>query len=218
MPCLQRLQRRIERIAEHVEAAAAGVGEALRIIFEPDRLDEPRNLEIGPADELPQAGQRGKGDRAPRPAGRREGRASPAPGEQPDGQHQDQRSPRQAELEPAVLKPMLFHAPVKRSAAEAQFGGGQRDVEMVHPQGPLDHLPFKLVEVEASRHERQRRRLRPGRAAGNRRAGRPSPSAMMTARSAAWRSARTLPGQSCLTSASMTSAGTGRSGRSYLRS
>ena len=44
---------------------------------------------------------------------------------------------------------MLFHAPVERAAAEAELGGGKRDIEVVHPQGPLDHLLFGLVEVEA---------------------------------------------------------------------
>src|SRR5690349_22378677 len=35
------------------------------------------------------------------------------------------------------LKSMLLHAPVERAARQAQLGGGQRDVEMVHPQRPL---------------------------------------------------------------------------------
>src|SRR4029079_5128429 len=49
------------------------------------------------------------------------------------------------------LKPMLFHAPVERAAAEAELPGGERDVEMVHPQRPLEHLMCELVEVEAGR-------------------------------------------------------------------
>src|SRR5262245_44456251 len=47
------------------------------------------------------------------------------------------------------LKPMFFHAPVKRSAAQSQFPGRKRDVEMMHPERPLDHLPLQLVEVKA---------------------------------------------------------------------
>src|SRR5437763_3500885 len=46
------------------------------------------------------------------------------------------------------LKSMLLHAPVKRAAAQPELGGGERDVEMVHPQGTLDHLFFKLIEIE----------------------------------------------------------------------
>src|SRR5690348_4598332 len=46
------------------------------------------------------------------------------------------------------LKSMLLHAPVERSAAETELGGRGRNVEMVHPERPLDHLPFELVEVE----------------------------------------------------------------------
>ena len=62
VPRLERLQRAVERVAEDVEAAAARVREALRIILEPHRFDEARDEEIGAADELPQAGQRGDGD------------------------------------------------------------------------------------------------------------------------------------------------------------
>src|SRR5215213_225908 len=57
------------------------------------------------------------------------------------------------------LKSMLFHAPVERTARQAQLGCGHRDVEMVHAQRPLDHLLFKLVEVEAIAKDRQRRGL-----------------------------------------------------------
>ena len=38
VPRLERLQRRVERLAEHVEPAAARVGEALRIILEADAI------------------------------------------------------------------------------------------------------------------------------------------------------------------------------------
>src|SRR5437868_9644375 len=34
------------------------------------------------------------------------------------------------------LKSMLLHAPVKRAAREAELGGGERHVEVVHPQRP----------------------------------------------------------------------------------
>jgi hypothetical protein len=44
---------------------------------------------------------------------------------------------------------MLLHAPVKRSAAEAEFAGRQGYVEVVHAQRALDHLLFELVKVEA---------------------------------------------------------------------
>src|SRR4051812_927931 len=47
------------------------------------------------------------------------------------------------------LKSMLLHAPIKRAPAQPQLGGGERDVEMVHPQRPFDHLLLELVEVEA---------------------------------------------------------------------
>ena len=49
------------------------------------------------------------------------------------------------------LKSMLLHAPVKRAAAEPELGGGERDVEMVHPKRALDHLLFELVEVQRLR-------------------------------------------------------------------
>src|SRR5574339_454989 len=49
------------------------------------------------------------------------------------------------------LKPMFFHASVKRSAAEPKLGGRKRDVEVMHAERALDHLPLELVEVEASR-------------------------------------------------------------------
>src|SRR5687768_7359868 len=45
------------------------------------------------------------------------------------------------------LKPMLFHAPVKRAAAKPELRRRQRDVEVVHPQRALDHLLFELVKV-----------------------------------------------------------------------
>src|SRR5918995_6258326 len=46
------------------------------------------------------------------------------------------------------LEPMFFHAPVKGAAAEPQLRRGKGDVEMVHSERPLNHLPFQLVEVE----------------------------------------------------------------------
>src|SRR4051795_904833 len=50
MSLLKRLYRQIERLAKHIEAAAARVRKALRIIFEANRLDEARNDEVGPPD------------------------------------------------------------------------------------------------------------------------------------------------------------------------
>ena len=46
---------------------------------------------------------------------------------------------------------MLFHAPVKRAAAEAELGRRKRNIEMVHPERALDHLLLELVEVQAAR-------------------------------------------------------------------
>ena len=57
------------------------------------------------------------------------------------------------------LKSKLLHAAVERSAGEAQLRGGERYVEMVHPQRPLDHLLFELVEVERLALHGQGRRL-----------------------------------------------------------
>src|SRR5690349_13874272 len=57
------------------------------------------------------------------------------------------------------LKSIFLHPAVERAAAEAELAGGQRDVEMVHAQRALDHLPLELVEVEAladHRHDRRR--------------------------------------------------------------
>src|SRR5688572_1558605 len=54
------------------------------------------------------------------------------------------------------LKAMLFHAPVERAAAETELACRQRDIEMVHPERPLDHLLFELVEVERPAERRQR--------------------------------------------------------------
>ena len=102
------------------------------------------------------------------------------------------------------LKSMLLHAPVKGAALEAEFGGSQRHVEMMHSKRALDHLLFELVEVEIVADHRQR--MKASERCGKREIVEPigSPSAMITARSAAWRSARTLPGQSWRTSASNT--------------
>src|SRR5881398_789060 len=36
------------------------------------------------------------------------------------------------------LKSMLLHAPVERPARQAELGRGERHVEVVHPQRPLD--------------------------------------------------------------------------------
>src|SRR6185369_5724327 len=47
------------------------------------------------------------------------------------------------------LKPIFLHSAVERAAAETQFGSRQRDVEVMHPQCPLDHLPLELVEIQA---------------------------------------------------------------------
>src|SRR3982751_3605708 len=60
------------------------------------------------------------------------------------------------------LKPMLFHAPVERAAAQPKLIGGQRNVEMMHPQRALDHLLLELVEVEAGGNFRRRHRRRVG--------------------------------------------------------
>src|SRR2546430_1161659 len=38
------------------------------------------------------------------------------------------------------LKSMLLHAPVQRTARQAELGGRERHVEMVQPQRPFDHL------------------------------------------------------------------------------
>src|SRR4051794_7162736 len=38
------------------------------------------------------------------------------------------------------LKAMLFHAAIERAAAQPELARGKRDVEMMHPQRPLDHL------------------------------------------------------------------------------
>src|SRR5205809_177076 len=58
------------------------------------------------------------------------------------------------------LKPMLFHAPVKRAAAQPELARGERNVEMVHSQSALDHLLFELVEIEAWRDRRDGCRVR----------------------------------------------------------
>src|SRR3954447_6892742 len=58
------------------------------------------------------------------------------------------------------LKSMLLHAPVQRATRQSKLGSGKRDVEMVNPERPLDHLLLELVEVEAVADDRQRRRLR----------------------------------------------------------
>src|SRR5690349_9014022 len=54
------------------------------------------------------------------------------------------------------LKSMLLHAPVERAAREAQAGGGQRHIEMMHSKRALDHLLFQLIEVEAVSDDRHR--------------------------------------------------------------
>ena len=52
---LQRLQRLVERRPKHIEPAAAGIGKPLRIILEAHRFDEPRDEEVGAANEIPEA-------------------------------------------------------------------------------------------------------------------------------------------------------------------
>ena len=100
---------------------------------------------------------------------------------------------------------MLFHAPVERGAGEAELGGGEADIVAVLLQRLLDHLLLDPLEIEVVA-----RRLAPAAGAGTgaaREGARPrdreksasvkaSPSERITARSQAWRSARTLPGQS----------------------
>src|SRR4051812_49815488 len=46
------------------------------------------------------------------------------------------------------LNSMLFHAAVKRAAAQTQLGSRERHIEMMHSERPLDHLLLMLVEVE----------------------------------------------------------------------
>src|SRR5689334_12868972 len=58
------------------------------------------------------------------------------------------------------LKSMLLHAPVERTAREAELGGGERHIEMVHPQRALDHLLLELIEVQAVADHRERCRFR----------------------------------------------------------
>src|SRR6478672_756841 len=57
------------------------------------------------------------------------------------------------------LKSMFLHAAVESAAREAELGSSKRHVEMVHPQRALDHLSFKLIEVEAVADHRERRRF-----------------------------------------------------------
>jgi putative ABC transport system permease protein len=57
---------------------------------------------------------------------------------------------------------MLLHAAVERAAAEAEFGRGERDVEMVLLQRAFDHLPLVAVEVEVGERGRGGRRGRGG--------------------------------------------------------
>src|SRR4051794_25109796 len=49
------------------------------------------------------------------------------------------------------LKCMLLHAPVKRTAAKPELGRRERDVEMMHPERPLDHLLLELFQVQRLR-------------------------------------------------------------------
>src|SRR5690348_451034 len=57
------------------------------------------------------------------------------------------------------LKSIFLHSAVQRAAAQPELRGGERDVEMVHPQRALDHLPFELIEVEAFADDGHDRRL-----------------------------------------------------------
>src|SRR6185369_14036618 len=47
------------------------------------------------------------------------------------------------------LKSIFLHPAIERPAAEAELARGKRDVEMVHPERALDHLPLQLIEIEA---------------------------------------------------------------------
>src|SRR6185369_4785666 len=61
------------------------------------------------------------------------------------------------------LKSIFLHPAIERAAAQAQLAGRERNVEMVHAQRPLDHLPLELVEVEALADHRHDRRRAPAR-------------------------------------------------------
>src|SRR6476661_4027203 len=96
---LKRLQRMVERLPEHVEPAAARVGEALRIIVETYRFDEARDEEIGPPNEVPQACERDGGDdRGDDEAGAHARRLQRLDDEE-DGTDEEKSSPGKSEFE-----------------------------------------------------------------------------------------------------------------------
>src|SRR5688500_9038497 len=49
-------------------------------------------------------------------------------------------SPNSKRRRKPVLETMFFHAAIEGAAAETELGSGQRDVEVMHPERPLDHL------------------------------------------------------------------------------
>src|SRR3954469_3020285 len=56
------------------------------------------------------------------------------------------------------LNSMLFHAAVKRSAAEPKLGGRERHIEVVHAKCPFDHLLFVLIKIKSLAGDRHRPR------------------------------------------------------------
>ena len=172
------------------------------------RLDEARELRLVRSTWRDQPGQHA--DASPAPPATAASRAMP-PASRATASTRTSvttSSPRPSRRSTSVKrrsKPMLLHAAIERGARQAEFGGGERDVVAVLAQRLLDQPPLDAVEVEVRRCRRDHR-LRRDRGALRASSAKSSGSsgasrARITARSTAWRSARTLPGQSCATSA-----------------
>src|SRR4249919_323505 len=99
MPCLECLQGLVERPAKHVKAAAARVGEALRIILEADGLDEARYEKVRAPDEIPQAPNRDDADQGGHDQAGAYSRRRRSLGNQQDRADEQERAPGEPELE-----------------------------------------------------------------------------------------------------------------------
>src|SRR5206468_12891189 len=111
-----RLQRLVERRPKYVKAASGRIGEALRVILEPDAFDEAGDEEVRAADEIPQARNREDSDDCRDDQTGTHARRRGGLGDQQDRPDQEDRAPGEPEFE---LPPKVHASPCAGKARRA---------------------------------------------------------------------------------------------------
>ena len=207
---------RVEDRREVAEARAlAAIGEALAEIAEADRVEIERATSMfGTLDVVPEAGRRRRARRGRRRSAPRRGPAGRSAATNRKTIPTSRTAARRGRARSGCgsgasfcrgPRAHAFPCAGRASAGKAQLGRGEADIVAVLLQRLLDQLPLDPLEIEVD-HARLARgggagtgaaRLRQSPRESEKSASvKASPSERITARSQAWRSARTLPGQS----------------------